>query len=83
MNMEKASGAKVESLSQNVPTAEKCERLFSPPATICSTIIETVACRAVSRQRLQTNRFPRQQWRYCWKLCFLRWSVARSYKKDN
>jgi hypothetical protein len=24
-----------------------------------------------------------QQWRYCWKWCFLQWSVARAYKEDN
>jgi hypothetical protein len=24
-----------------------------------------------------------QQQRYCWKRCFLLWSVLRGYKKDN
>jgi hypothetical protein len=30
------------------------------------------------KQRINT-----QQQRYCWKRCFLRWSVPRSYKQDE
>jgi hypothetical protein len=38
----------------------------------------------LSRQRLGKHiRIGLQQYRYCWKRCFLRWSVPRRYKEEN